>query len=65
MIWLPAPFAKNTLYLRDTSIGSPIWNITHMKIIVEGLIEGVGVGFENKSTQPMKEARMGEGPGGY
>lgn len=36
-----------------------------MKVIVEGLIEGEGVGFENKSTRPMKEARMGEGLGGY
>lgn len=35
-----------------------------MVVIVERLIEGVGVGFENKSTQPRKEARMGAGLGG-
>lgn len=35
-----------------------------MKVIVEGLIVGVGLGFENKFTQLMKEARMGEGLGG-
>lgn len=28
VIWPPAPFAKNTLYLGDSSIGSPIWNMT-------------------------------------